>query len=176
MESLEEQLLSIKNPFNAFNFSQKYNVWRAQICDKNSFVWKNFIEKFYNTLLKYKVSDISYMDYYVLLYLLENLNLVFDKSIIHYSQLGLCSLPKIYNGDHLRVIQFINTLGFRIGIANLLLYRCESGKERGKLMCIYSEKEHHKISYHTRIQNIKNINNTYCNPSDGFLFLLPNDT
>lgn len=175
MDSLEEQLISIKNPFKAFLFSQKYKIWNTHIHDKNSFVWINFTEQYYSKFLEYKITDLSLMDYYVLLYLLDTLQLIHDKMILHYSQVALCSLPKIYDGDHLQIIQFINTLGFRKGLLNLLLFRNNDKNNRGTLNCYFSENEEHMIAYYTNIPDVKKIKNSYCNPSDGLFTNLPED-
>ncbi len=169
----EEQLISIKDPFKAYKFAFKYKIWDTHISDKNSFVWKNYLETYYPTFARYKISDTTNMDYYVLLYLLECLELIKNSSIIHYSQIGLCSLPKIYEGDHLTIIQAINSLPFLLGITNLIFYRDKQPDERGSLKCIFSENENKKVSFKNDVPNFKTIKNKYCYPTTGKLHTIP---
>jgi len=173
MDFHEKQLISIKDPFKAYKYAFKYKIWDTHISDKNSFVWKNYLEEYYSTFFQYKTKDTTYMDYYVLLYLLESLQLIHNKTIIHYSQLGLCSLPKIYDGDHLIIIQAINSLSFLLGITNIIFYRNKNTDERGSLKTIFAENEANKISFKTDIPNVKNIKNKYCSPITGTIHTLP---
>lgn len=158
----ESDLLNIKDPFQAFIYSHKHNIWFTHINDKNSFVWTNFLDKYYSAFLEYKIKDTSLMDYYVLLYYLEIFGLIKDKVIIHYCQLALCSLPKIYETDHMYIIQFIDNHSFRSGLTNIILYRDNDTLNKGKLKCIYSENEHNKISFLQKEPNLKKIKNKYC--------------
>lgn len=173
MNCHEEQLIAIKDPFKAYKFAFKYKIWDTHISDKNSFVWKNYLETYYPSFFQYKIKDTTFMDYYVLLYLLESLELIMNKTIIHYSQIGLCSLPKIYDGDHLVIIQAINSLSFLIGITNIIFYRNKNSSERGSLMRLFSENETHKVSFKTDIPDVKNIKNCYCSPTTGIIHTLP---
>ena len=173
MDIHEEQLIAIKDPFKAYKYSFKYKIWDTHISDKNSFVWKNSLETYYPTFFRYKTKDTTFMDYYVLLYLLDSLELIKNTIIIHYSQLGLCSLPKIYEGDHLIIIQAVNSLSFLLGITNIILYREKKTTEKGSLNCIFSENETHKIAFKKDIPNLKNIKNEYCYPRTGIIHTLP---
>jgi hypothetical protein len=158
----EHELLNIKNPFSAFNYSHKHNIWKSHINDKNGFVWTNFLETHYFAFLEYKIKDISVMDYYVLLYYLEIFGIITNKLIIHYSQIALCSIPKIYETDHIHIVQYIDNHSFHSGLTNIILYRGNNKNNKGKLLCIYSENENDKISFSQKEPNLKNINNKYC--------------
>ena len=173
MDIHEEQLISIKDPFKAYKYSFKYKIWDTHISDKNSFVWKNYLETYYPTFFRYKTKDTTFMDYYVLLYLLESLELIKNTTIIHYSQLGLCTIPKIYEGDHLIIIQAVNSLSFLLGITNIILYRDKNQNEKGSLQCLFSENESKKILFSKEIPNVKNIKNEYCYSTTGIIHTLP---
>ena len=174
MNSHEQQLISIKNPFKAYKFAHKHNIWNRHISDKNGFVWGNFLEAHYPELLKFKLKDITQMDYYVLLYILESLDLILNIPVIHYCQIGICSLPKIYEGDHLRIIQAISSLCFSIKIANIIFYREISGPNRGKIQFIFSENEEYKIAFYNEKPNLQKIKNKYCDPTTGIFHTIPN--
>lgn len=176
MDCHEKQLISIKNPFKAFKYAHKYKIWHTHISDKNSFVWRNFIETYYSEFMRYKIIDTPLMDYYVLLYILETLNLLKNSSVIHYSQLGICSLPKIYEGDHLSVVQAINSLPFSLGIADIILYRESEGLYKGKIKYIFSENETHKVSFCKEKPNLNIIKNKFCDPSSGIIYTLPDSS
>lgn len=173
MDCHEKQLISIKNPFKAYKYSYKYKVWDVHISDKNSFVWKNFIEEYYPSFLRYKIVDTTLMDYYVLLYILEELNILKNSTVIHYSQLCLCSLPNIYEGDHLSIVQAINSIPFLLGLTNIILYRELEGDYKGKLMYAFSEIEKHKVSFSNKKPNFNTIKNKFCNPKTGIIYTLP---
>lgn len=173
MDCHEEQLISIKNPFKAFKYAHKYKVWHTHISDKNSFVWKNFMETYYSQFMRYKTIDTTLMDYYVLLYILDSLNLIKNTTIIHYSQLGICSLPKIYEGDHLSIVQAINSLPFSLGIANIILFRETEGPYKGKINYAFSENENHKVSFSKDKPNFNTIKNKFCDPKSGIIYILP---
>ena len=167
MNSLEQTLISIKNPHNAFAFSQKHNFWVVPFHYSDSFVWVNYLQIYYQQYIHMKNKNISNMDYYVLLYFLEQTNLLTDTFLIKNVQLGLASIPRIYENDHLAIIHFTNSIAFRLKYTNLVLYRKEFGDNKGKLECYFSEIENYRIQYTNKCPNIKNSKNKYCNPETG---------
>ena len=173
MNSQESILLTIKNPYKAFKYSMEKSVWKSHITDINSFVWKNFIEYHYPSFIDSKINDISLMDYYVLLYSLDTLQLLYNKTTLHYAQISLCSLPKVYEGDHLQIINFLESISFKLGHTNLILYRENNINKKGELKCIYSEFEERKIVYSHNKPNTKNLKNKYVDPISGKINKLP---
>lgn len=172
MNTLELRLLDIKNPYKAFEFSMINNIWKIHIQDSNSFVWKNYIEKYYPQYEEHKIKNLSFMDYYVLLYNLDELYIINNTNILNYTQLSLATLPRIYEGDHLKIINYVYNLSFLSGYANIILYRKEVEPNKGELKCIYSEHEENKVSYFKNEPSILNIKNNYSNPINGEIFKL----
>jgi hypothetical protein len=145
MESKEQYLIAIKNPFDAYKYSMSNKIWDKHIVDKNSFVWINFIKTYYPNYFDKKEKSIALMDYYVLLFSLDTLHLIGDSFFLSRCQIALSTIPKIRNGDHLRIIHFVNSLSFRSHISNLILFRNNTDNDihikKGTLNCVYSENE-----------------------------------
>ena len=116
-------ILKNKNPNQIVEYCFKYNVYTELTSDSNSHLWIKSIEIHYNQYLSLKNPQLSYKDFFVLLYYCELFTLINDSTLINKSQYLLLKLPKIYQGDHQAIIHACNNIAIRMKKANLIMTR-----------------------------------------------------
>ena len=122
-EVIERILLSHKNPIDIIKVCQSNHKWISACLDQNSFLWDNFILKYYYDFQKFKHNDISLKDFYVLLYYAELLGIYQYIPMINKAQSLLNILPKIYDGDHLAILNACCNPAITSNLAHVVLYR-----------------------------------------------------
>lgn len=182
----EVDIFNKKNPEKIFNECKNHTSWVKVVEDKDGFIWKNLIDYHYVEKILYKKDSVSYMDYYVLLYYLEQSGLLNDNEILENTQLALLSIPKIYQGDHCCVIHICNTIACRnfskCGNIQIKLYRTKEKNFqnnlfpcfKGNLHCMFLESSNNckLFTYETKNISTQNIQNKIFHPFCGSLLEL----
>ena len=121
-------IIKNKNPNHIVEYCFKYKVYTDLIKDANSHFWVKLIETHYQKYLSLKNQQLSFKDFYVLLYYCELFTLINDSKLINKSQNLLLKLPKIYQGDHIAIIHASNNIAIRMNKANAIMTRNKNQK------------------------------------------------
>ena len=122
-------IIKNKNPNNIVEYCFKYNVYTDLVNDPNSHFWLKLIETHYHNHLSLKNTQLSFKDFYVLLYYCELFTLINDYNLINKSQDLLLKLPKIYQGDHVAIIHASNNIALRMKKADAIMTRNKNQKD-----------------------------------------------
>ena len=161
-----ENLLNHKNPKDIIQFANSNHV-----NDSNSYLWNNLLIKYYFNFNRYKNKNISIKDYYVLLYYSEILGLINFIPILERAQYALSILPKIYDGDHLAVINACTNISIISNSANIILYRDKFSKKvfgSGFLTYQYKDVKQDLFVNSNNLSNYKN--SKYSNNLYGYVY------
>ena len=120
------QITKYKKPIDIIKFCHQNNKWKSICQDNNSIIWHNLIYTHYNRFINNKIPNISLKDYYVLLYYSEILGVIQNTFIVNRAQKLLNILPKIYNGDHITIINACFNTAITSNKARIILYRSKS--------------------------------------------------
>ena len=176
----ESYIIQQKDPYKIYESGKEYSPWSKILEDKNSFIWETCLETYYPT--RNNCNDLSKLDYYMLLFLIEKYASLHDTQLITMCIDALKCLPKLYEGDHICIIHICNTLGCRklynSGKLNVKLFRtkeqenvCFPNKE-GKLQCVFIDTEvslKNIFNYESKQIDINTIKNTKIHPKYGYL-------
>lgn len=122
-------ILKNKNPNITVEYCFKYNVYTDLINDPNSHFWVKMLDTHYKNYVLLKNPELSFKDFYVLLYYCELFTLINDTNLINKSQHLLLKLPKIYQGDHVAIIHASNNIALRMKKADAIMTRNTNQKE-----------------------------------------------
>lgn len=151
-------ILKNKNPNNIVEYCFKYNVYKDLINDSNSHFWLKLIETHYRNHLSLKNTQLSFKDFYVLLYYCELFTLINDFKLINKSQELLLKLPKIYQGDHVAIIHASNNIALRMKKADAIMTRNKNQKDTYELVIRYVNNNGEDIFVEKYIEKYKYIN------------------
>ena len=115
-------IVKYKNPLDIIKFCH-YNNWKNIVNDTNSFLWNSLIKTHFHKYIKYKNDNLSPKDYYVLLYYSELIGVLDQPNILDRCQDLIQLLPKIYNNDHITIINACYNTAITTNKAKIILYR-----------------------------------------------------
>lgn len=172
---INEIILKYKDPQYILDLLNKYNMnnYVKLYFDPNGFIWNDLIETHFRKYLFLKNRNISLKDFYVLIFFAELLGLLDIDKIILRSQLILNKLPKIYDGDHICILNACCNTAILSQKYNLHLFRKENinnkskifGKGKLKYQYIISNSDIYSDEIYENIDNTIDINNGCINPS-----------
>ena len=113
----------LKNPNRILLRSEESKSLLILVEDANSYLWSNLITKYFNNYKNQKLKNISQKDFYVLLYFSEQMGILIFDFFLKKSQDLLNLLPKIYDGDHLCILNGIVNTAITSKKNNVLMYR-----------------------------------------------------
>ena len=120
-----QYILDLLNKYNMYNYVKLY-------FDPNGFIWNKLLEIHFQKYIFLKNKNISLKDYYVLIFFAELLGLLDINKIIIRSQLVINKLPKIYDGDHVCVLNACCNTAILSNKYNLHLFRKENINDKSK--------------------------------------------
>ena len=123
MDHTIDNLLFINDPLKLIKHCIRTEISKDIYEDCDSVLWQRFIKNYFSKFLKYKLSDLKYKDYYVLLYYLDKFKLLNSFNMLMRGQNLLCLLPKIYDGDHVAIIHAISNIAITSNSSNIVMYR-----------------------------------------------------
>lgn len=157
-EVIEKYILSHKNPTDIIKVCKDNQKWLDACLDQDSFLWDNFIIKYYYSLQKFRHPDISLKDFYVLLYYAEILGIHQYTPIITRTQLVLNILPKIYDGDHLTILNACCNPAITSNQTNLVMFRSKTDHNTP-----YCGAGYLRVQFHPIQKDIFLTDNSYTN-------------
>ena len=118
-----DYLILTRDPLNLINTCNSNKFHKDLYNDYNSELWEKISYKYYSKYIKYKKNNITYKDFYYLLYTLDNFKMLNEITNIFRVQKLLSLLPKIYDGDHIAIIHAISNIAIKGNFSKVVMYR-----------------------------------------------------
>ena len=160
-----------KNPLDIYKYSNKNSYLNDILNDPNSYLWHELIKQHYRKYIKFKNKYTNLKDFYVLIHHCDILNLLGLNFILFRCQKLLNLLPKIYDGDHLAVINACTNISIISNSANIILYRDKFSKKvfgSGFLTYQYKDVKQDLFVNSNNLSNYKN--SKYSNNLYGYVY------
>lgn len=138
-------IYELKDPNEILEKCDKSKSLFLLVEDSNSYLWSNLIVKYFNEYKSQKLKNISHKDFYVLLYYCEKMGILRFDFFLKKAQSLINLLPKIYDGDHLCILNGIVNTAITSKTNNILMYRQIIPNKN--INCIKDEKNYSNFSY-----------------------------